>query len=184
MRGLFSPPFTAAVLVIICMVWDSRAATLSGFVNQKDLTPSKLARAIADFTFELAPQVQDPDAFLQRKRGDCADFANLASIVLAQHGYSTQLIVVMMDQQTHVVCYVKEAGGFLDYNHRADEFPVVLSDGSLEDVARHVAGDFRSGWRMASAFRYRNGSPVYGHMVFAPQKSAAVASQRSARKRF
>jgi hypothetical protein len=59
----------------------------------------------------------------------------------------------------------------LDYNHRADAHPVIASDGSLEDIARKVAGDFRSQWRMASAFRYRSGSPVYLDSVFAMASS-------------
>ena len=88
----------------------------------------------------------------------------------------------MMSKQTHVVCYVKEAGGFLDYNHRADAHPVVASDGSLEDIASKVAGDFRSSWRMASAFRYRNGSPVYLDTVF-PGESTTPASGQLAKNR-
>jgi GH24 family phage-related lysozyme (muramidase) len=51
---------------------------------QKDLTPEGLARVFADFTFELGPQVQEPETFLRRKRGDCADFSNLASAVLTR----------------------------------------------------------------------------------------------------
>ena len=158
--------------------WSARwatvgAASLNDLLNQKDLTPEGLARGFADFAFELRPQVQGPDVFLQRKRGDCADYSNLASTVLTHHGYTTKLVVVMMSKQTHVVCYVKEAGGFLDYNHRADAHPVIASDGSLEDIAGKVAGDFHTPWRMASAFRYRGVSPVYLDSVFAPASSPA-----------
>ncbi|HEY3852995.1 MAG TPA: transglutaminase domain-containing protein [Verrucomicrobiae bacterium] len=163
--------FLAAPLGIFLMAHCAIATTLSNLLNQKDLTPTALAQVIANFSFELAPQVQEPDTFLQRKRGDCADFANLASIVLTNHGYNAKLVVVMMSQQTHVVCYIKEAGGFLDYNHRADAQPVVPSDGSLEDIAQKVAGDFHSDWRMASAFRYSKGNPIYGQLVFAEETS-------------
>jgi hypothetical protein len=150
---------------------SSSAARMSDLLDQKDLTPDGLARVMADFSFELAPQVQEPEIFLRRKRGDCADFANLASLVLAHRGYTTKLVVVMMSRQTHVVCYVKEAGGFLDYNHRADAHPIIASDGSLADIAGKVAGDFHSPWRMASAFRYHESSPVYLDSVFATETS-------------
>jgi hypothetical protein len=151
---------------LLCAVSTVRAGGFNDLLNQKDLTPETLARAFADFSFELGPRVQTPETFLQRKRGDCKDFANLASIVLNRRGYSTKLVVVMMSQQTHVVCYVKEAGGFLDFNYRADSHPVIASDGSLEDIASKVAGYFHSPWRMASAFRFRDGSPVYLDSVF------------------
>jgi hypothetical protein len=162
----------AICLGLVCAAGTAGAGGLNDLLNQKDLTPESLARGFADFAFELRPEVQEPDVFLERKRGDCADYANLASTVLTQHGYTTKLVVVMMAQQTHVVCYVKEAGGFLDYNHRAEAHPVIASDGSLEDIAGKVAGDFRSAWRMASVFRFRGGSPVYLDSVFATESSA------------
>jgi hypothetical protein len=162
----------AAALALLGVVTTASAGGLNDLVNRKDLTPERLARVVADFAFELAPQVQEPETFLQRKRGDCADFANLASVVLNRRGYTTKLVVVMMSKQTHVVCYVKEAGGFLDYNHRADSHPIIESNGSLEDIAGKVASFFRSDWQMASAFRYRSGSPVYLDSVFALEPAA------------
>jgi len=159
---------------LLCAAESARAAGgLNDLLNQKDLTPEGLARVFANFVFELRPQLQEPETFLQRKSGDCADYSNLASTVLSHHGYTTKMVVVMMATQTHVVCYVKEAGGFLDYNHRGDAHPVIASNGSLEDIAGKVAGDFRSRWRMASAFRYRSGSPVYLDSVFAMAPSPA-----------
>jgi hypothetical protein len=169
---------------LLCAAAEVSAGQLNNLLSQKDLTPERLARSFADFAFELCPQVQEPETFLQRKRGDCADFANLASMVLSQRGYTTKLVVVMMSQQTHVVCYVDEVGGFLDYNHRADSHPIIASDGSLEDIAGKVAGDFRSLWRMASVFRYRSGSPVFLDTVFATGSSAdSLAARPAARNR-
>jgi len=166
-------------LAFVCAASTARAANLNDLLVQKDLTPEGLAHVIADFSFELTPRLQEADSFLQRKRGDCADFANLASLVLNRRGYTTKLVVVMMSKQTHVVCYIKEAGGFLDYNHRADANPVIASNGSLEDIAGKVAGDFRSDWRMASYFRYRESSPIFLDSVFATKFS----SKRSANPR-
>jgi len=160
------------------MVSTAGAARVDDLMNQKDLTPESLARVFADFSFELAPKVQEPDAFLERKRGDCADFSSLTSTILAQHGYTTKLVVVMMGRQTHVVCYVKEAGGFLDYNHRADIHPIIPSDGSLEDIAGKVAADFHTPWRMASVFRYRKGLPVYLDSVFGTMSAGAQPARR------
>jgi hypothetical protein len=162
----------AMCLALVCAAATVRAASLNDLLEQKDLTPQGLAHVISDFSFELTPRLQEADSFLQRKRGDCADFANLASLVLSRRGYTTKLVVVMMSKQTHVVCFIKEAGGFLDYNHRADVNPVIASDGSLEDIAEKVAGDFRSDWRMASYFRYRESSPVYLDSVFATASSS------------
>ena len=127
--------------------------------DQKNLTPESLIRCFADFAYELSDQVQEADKFLERKRGDCADFAKLASEVLNRHGYTSKLVVVMMERQTHVVCYVKERHGYLDYNRRAAAQPVVRSAESLEDIAEKVADSFRAKWRMASEIRYEGATP-------------------------
>jgi hypothetical protein len=134
--------------------------------GQKDLTPESLLRFFAGFRFEAGEQVQDSATFLRRQRGDCDDFARLASSILPEHGYTTKLVVIMMEKQTHVVCYVKEAGGFLDFNHRTEPHPIVGSDGSLEDIADKVSAYFRSKWRIASEFQYQANTPVFLNSVF------------------
>jgi len=144
----------------------AHAGAESDLAGQTDLTPENLIRSFAGFKFELSAQPQDAETFLQRKRGDCDDFAALASRLLAERGYKTKVVVVMMNQQTHVVCYVKEAHGFLDFNHRADAQPIIESNGSLEDIAEKVAGDFRAPWHMASEIKYENKAPVYLEVVF------------------
>lgn len=145
----------------------AHAGALSALAGQADLTPEKLIRSFAEFTFELSAQPQDAETFLQRRRGDCDDFAILASRLLTERGYKTKLVAVMMAQETHVVCYVKEARGFLDFNHRADAHPVLASDGSLEDIAQKVAGDFRARWQMAAEVRLEKQLPLYLDLVFA-----------------
>lgn len=155
------------------------AVSASSLAGQMELTPESLIRSFAGFAFELSEQPQDADIFLQRKRGDCDDFASLASRLLTERGYKTKLVAVMMEQQTHIVCYVTEARGFLDFNHRADAHPIIKSDGSLADIAQKVAGDFRSRWQMASEFKYENKKPVYLDNVFpslAPSNEAVVAA--------
>ncbi len=143
------------------------AGELETLSARKDLTPDNLCHYFADFTYELSDQVQDAETFLTRKRGDCDDFARLASTLLTERGYKTKLVVVQMEKQTHVVCYVKEAHGYLDFNRRAEKSPVVKSDETLEDVAEKVNESFRSHWRMASEIRYDGNKPVYLDNVFA-----------------
>ena len=91
-------------------------------------------------------------------------------------------MVVIMENQTRVVCYVREAHGFLDFNRRAESQPVVESDGSLQDVAQKVAVSFHRTWRMASEFRYENKLPLYLASVFPPSHppEKTFAAARSA----
>ena len=167
-------------LVSILLPAISRASALSALAEQKDLTPESFIRSFADFTFELGDQVQDPETFLQRKRGDCDDFASLAATVLKGRGYNPKVVVVMMDGATHVVCYVKEAHGFLDFNHRADSHPIIESDGSLEDIAEKVSTYFRVRWHMASEIRYEKRTPVFVTSVFplAASRETVAAKRR------
>jgi hypothetical protein len=163
----------------ICLPWMGLAATDAKPVDakpvlsleQKGITPDGLTRFFADFTYELAERVQSPETFLSRKRGDCDDFSRLVSAVLERHGYRTKLVVVLMEQQTHVVCYVEERRGYLDYNFRMADKPVIASDGTLEDIAQKVAESFRSNWHMASAIRYEGDRPVFVDTAFAPKRS-------------
>ena len=178
-------------LVVVCLIVSGFCATahagaVSALAGRMDLTPENLLRSFAEFTFELSAQPQDAETFLQRKRGDCDDFVSLASRLLADRGYKTKLVAVMMEQQTHVVCYVKEAHGFLDFNHRSDAHPIIESDGSIEDIAQKVAGDFRRRWQTASEFRYENKSPVYLEIVFpsaAASKQVVVAATPAAEQK-
>jgi hypothetical protein len=155
-----------ACLFMPCAGGDMTSPDLAALENDKSLTPVQFVRCFADFKYELGDKVQEPAVFLQRKRGDCDDFASLAATLLTQRGYKTKIVVVMMGEQTHVVCYVKEAAGYLDFNHRKDTQPIMASDGSLEDLAAKVAADFRCAWRMASEIRYEGEKTVFIDNVF------------------
>ncbi len=165
----------AACCVVMTAPGRAGGDALALLRERTDLTPERLVRLVGDFRFELRERVQDPAVFLERKCGDCDDFARLAATLLADRGYKTKLVVIMMEKQTHVVCYVKEAGGFLDFNRRGEAKPVVASGGTLEEIADQVAAYFRSRWRMASEFKYQENSPVFLDSVF----PAARASARS-----
>lgn len=137
-----------------------RGADHPGVSIREPATPTSVLGLVRDFTFELGGVVQSPKEFLARRRGDCDDFALLASTVLARSGYRVKLVVVMMERETHVVCHVPEAGGYLDFNRRAASEGLVASDGSLEDIADKVAASFRSTWWRVSEFRFHGRRPL------------------------
>ena len=140
--------------------------TLAQLRNDPSLTPERFMSYFRDFDFKLVPVLQSPDAFLAAKAGDCADFASLADEVFRQKHYTTELIAVFMNGQTHVVCYLKEAHGYLDYNRRREVPGLQPSDGSLEDIANQVAAYFRTNWSSAAVFKYENNYPEFGNIVF------------------
>jgi hypothetical protein len=119
-------------------------------------TPEQLAHRFASFKFEFHAEVQDPDVFLKTKKGDCDDFATLADDVLTREGYTTHLITVRMPGETHVVLYVDEAKGYLDYNFRSAKHPCQKSDGNLQHVASQVAASFHLPWLAVYEFNYHH----------------------------
>jgi hypothetical protein len=131
-------------------------AGLSGSLHAE--TPGQFARRFAKFKFEFHAEVQDPAIFLKTKKGDCDDFATLADDVLTREGYTTHLIAVRMPGETHVVLYVDEAHGYLDYNFRAVKHPVQPSDGSLQHIASQVAFTFALPWVAVYEFNYQHRS--------------------------
>jgi hypothetical protein len=133
------------------------ALTLDDLRTEIGLTPERFVRYFADFKFELGEVVRKPEVFLAKRSGDCDDFATLAASVLSERGYTTHLVVVFMQKDVHVVCYVSQVKAFLDYNLRRHEAPLVPSDGSLKDIAAKVAGSFREEWYSVSEFTYDKG---------------------------
>lgn len=119
-------------------------------------TPEHFAHRFASFKFEFHAEVQDPNIFLKSKKGDCDDFATLADDVLTRQGYTTHLITVRMPGETHVVLYVDEAKGYLDYNFRSAKHPVLHSDGNMQHVAAQVAKSFNLPWVAAYEFNYHH----------------------------
>jgi hypothetical protein len=71
-----------------------------------------------------------------------------------------------MDSQVHVVCYVEEVKGYLDYNLRERATAVQATNGELEDMAEKVAATFRSPWRCVSEFSYQAGVRRLGRIAF------------------
>jgi hypothetical protein len=172
------------MLLLALTMGSSQAGEFARMQQDPDLSPQRLLSHFAGFAYELGEQLQDPETFLRRGRGDCDDFASLADRLLTERGWDCKLVVVMMERQTHVVCYVAEAEGFLDFNRRAVADPITRSAATLEDIADKVAGSFRSRWWVASEIEYREGHTVFLASAFPPAPptvAAPIASPESHR---
>jgi hypothetical protein len=162
----------AAVIGGLAILWFLVPAALANTVTMAELradpklTPERLMAYFADFEFELSRQVRQPETFLATRSGDCDDFATLAADLLREKGYSTRLVVVFMPHDVHVVCYVAERHGYLDYNRRKQAAPLVTCKGDLDAIAASIAESFRSPWRSASEFTFRNGARRFVTTVF------------------
>ena len=142
------------------------AVTLEQLRQEPNLTPERLIGYFRDFKFQLGEKVQAPEIFLAAQSGDCDDFASLVAEVLRERKYTTRLIAVFMDGQTHVICYVDEIKGYLDYNHRQDRTAVQATTGDLEDMADKVAAYFRLPWRSVGEVTYQSGERRIGRIMF------------------
>src|SRR5689334_22468405 len=104
---------------LLFSVLQTRAVTLEELHRDATLTPQTFARHFSKFRFEFSAEVQNPEKFLAAQAGDCDDYATLASSELTARGYHCRLVTVRVPGVVHVVCYVEEAHGYLDYNLRA-----------------------------------------------------------------
>jgi hypothetical protein len=151
-------------------------------------TPEQFAHRFANFKFEFHAEVQDPDVFLKTKKGDCDDFATLADDALTHEGYTTHLITVRMPGEAHVVLYVDQVHGYLDYNLRNAKHPVLACGKSLQQIATQVAASFHAPWVAAYEFAYYSHikhlmtdivmNDKVQHLADAPMQTAAAGSQR------
>ena len=133
------------------------ALTLEELQAVPNLTPAALLGHFSDFKFQLRGNTQNPGLFLSSRTGDCDDFANVAALVLKAKGYTPRIVVVSLENVTHVVCYVTETRSYLDYNHRRDR-TLVPSDGTLPDIAQRVASSFKSRWHSVSEITFQEGT--------------------------
>ena len=140
--------------------------TLQQLRGDSALTPERFMRYFHDFYFVLGETRRPVEVFLASRCGDCDDFACLADEVLREKNYTTRLIAVFMPGQTHVVCYVKESHGYLDYNRRRDTTAIQPAGEKLEEVADQVATYFRAPWQSVSEFTYHGIYPRFGRIVF------------------
>jgi hypothetical protein len=150
-----------ALAVTLCLSFTATPASavkIEDLKADKHLTPERLIKYFADFDFNLGREVRQPEVFLEKKAGDCDDFATLAADLLRERGYTTRLVVVYMHKDVHVVCYVAEVNGYLDYNRRKNGAPLIKCGAGLADVAASVASSFKTDWRSVSEFSFKNGT--------------------------
>jgi hypothetical protein len=152
--------FLAVLVVALALSPSAHALTMRQLKDVPSLTPEKLEQQFADFEFKFHAEVQDRDVFLRTKSGDCDDFATVAAEVLALNGYTPRMIAIRMKGETHVVCYVDEAHGYLDYNTRKDAHPVVACSPDITEIAHKVAESFNRDWVATYEFTYDDSQKV------------------------
>ena len=167
--------------------WAVLALTLEELQNDPHLTPERLAAHFSQFKFELRAKVQPPQKFLERRAGDCDDFATLAADVLRAFGYPPHLVEVRMPGSLQAVCYIAETRSNLDFNRRGSFQRAVPWDGSLTDIAARVARSFNTEWTAVTEFSWERGSERTlqtvvrepGHWLLVRPGAAPVAIQRA-----
>ncbi len=142
------------ILTNLVFAGPTRTLTTDQLRHTPHLTAQQFAHYFADFKFKFHEEVQDHDVFLSTKSGDCDDYATVAADVLACQGYTPRMIAVRMKSETHVVCYLKECKGYLDYNCRKDHNPIVPCSPVITDIARKVALSFGHDWVATYEFTY------------------------------
>ena len=163
-----------ASVCLLLSATNAHALTLEQLQKDATLTPQTFARNFSKFRFSFHEDVQKPEDFIASESGDCDDYSTLAAAELSARGYHPRLIAVRLQHVVHVVCYVAEANGYLDYNKRAKGSGIVASGSNLNEIADSVAKSFKSSWNSVSEFTYRDGLK---RLV-----STAVASNRLASK--
>ena len=156
MKLLLSASLTLFSCALLSQV-ETRALTLEQLRRDATITPQTFARYFSNFRFVFRADVQTPEQFLAAEAGDCDDYSTLAAAELAARGYQTRLISVRMPDVVHVVCFVSEANGYLDYNKRGKGTGVVTCGPDLGSIAESVAKSFKSSWTSVSEFTYANG---------------------------
>lgn len=155
--GLLSRGVVAVLSALVLTTRGSPAAslTLETLAGDPQMSPKRLAQAVSDFTHEFHAQVQPPEVFLEKRAGDCDDFAVLADVVLKQRQFHTRLVHVrMVGRVAHAVCYVQESRAYLDYNNRRYLFKLTSSKPRLREIAEKVADSFEANWTSVSEFSY------------------------------
>ena len=161
-----------ALFILLFCLFSSFGLTLEQ-LRQSDLTPQTFAALFTGFEFKFHDEIQSPDTFLATASGDCDDFATLAAKVLKEKGYTTRLIAVRMPKIVHVVCYVEESHGYLDYNNRATS-ALVRSESEISQIAGEVANSYGLSWSSASEFTREQGINRLVRTVVSPKSQKGL----------
>jgi hypothetical protein len=137
------------------------AFTLEDLTSDPKMTPKRFASRFGDFTFQVFPNVQDPEVFLSTENGNCQDYAIMADYVLKRKNYATMLVhVVLACGAAHDICYVAEVKGYLDYNNRVYVRALQRSGRTIREIADKAADSFDQDWTTASVYTYEYSEDV------------------------
>jgi hypothetical protein len=145
------------VALFLILLTPLRGITLEELRKDAQLTPRKFAAAFSDFEYVYHEELQPHEQFLATKKGDCDDYATLAALLLGEKGYHPHLIAVRMPGLVHVVCYIEEIKGFLDFNAREYVARTVSCKPGLDQIAKKVAKTFEANWTSATEFSFKDG---------------------------
>lgn len=169
-------PCRLGIVGALLALIPARAVTLSELRDDPKLTPKRFADYFETFDFEAHDEVQLPEVFLASRRGDCDDYAILASHVLRPRGYSVHLIHVrLVGRFAHAVCYVAENQAYLDYNNRIYYTNLERCGRTLREIATHVADTLEANWTSVSEFTYDYREDVK-HMLATVVKTEPAAN--------
>jgi len=160
-----------------------QAFTLNDLLADRKMTPKRFANRFEDFDFEYHPEVQSPDQFIARQKGDCDDYAILADYVLKRKSYTTALIRVVLvgnHADAHDVCYVTQVKAYLDYNLRDCFINLQRSGKRLREIADKVADSFDANWTSAAIYTYDYNEDIK-HMKMVVAKTDPPAEDLDAR---
>jgi Transglutaminase-like domain len=145
------------MIFVVAALPAARCVTMADLLSDSQMNPKRFAAYFEDFDFDLHPfDVQDPEIFLESRKGDCIDYAVMADHVLRRDGYGTRLIRVEMigKNMGHAICYVNQNSAYLDYNNRKYFLKLQKSGSRLREIATRVADSFDANWTFASEFTY------------------------------
>lgn len=161
-----------SVLTIVAAFASVSAITLEDLRSQRDLTPYEFASHFKGFQYAFRKSVQPPKVFLASKSGDCDDYSTLAAAVLREKGYTPRLIAVRMPGVVHVVCYIEEVNGYLDYNNRNSAETLVSCANDLAAIAQSVGISYQLNWTSVSEFTFAGGAKRLVQTVLESKKEA------------
>lgn len=145
---------------MVCLLAAQRldALTLMDLLMDPKLTPKRFAAYFEDFSYEYGAEVLPAEVFLERRRGDCDDYAILADYVLKRKGFATRLIHIrMVGRVAHAVCYVNQSGAYLDFNNRKYMLNLKRCGRTIREIATKVSESFEANWTSASEFTFDYG---------------------------
>jgi hypothetical protein len=154
------------VLFVMTCHLSGFTLTLEQLQNDPKLNPKRFANYFSDFSYVFHPELQPVDVFLKTRQGDCDDYAVLADRVLHPKGFSTRLIFVrLLGLTSHVVCYVDQEKGYLDYNNRVYFIKIERSGATVREIANKVSKSLTANWTSASELTVEDGIEHFGRTI-------------------